>query len=200
MTATIYYTYIDGPLGRICVQGDGKFVTGLYLPQHKGRPATSAMGQKSAAPFAAVCEQLAEYFAGQRQEFELPLQPAGTPFQRRVWQELVKIPFGTTITYAQLAQRVGQPTAARAVGHANSRNPISLLVPCHRVIGADGALTGYAGGMEKKRWLLAWECRAAAACGQAASSSAARRGKLRRRAGEGPGSSSGKSASRKGRG
>ena len=88
------------------------------------------------------------------------LKLAGTPFQQRVWQELVRIPFGTTITYRQLAERVGKPTAARAVGHANGRNPISILVPCHRVIGADGKLTGYAGGVDKKEWLLAWECSA----------------------------------------
>jgi methylated-DNA-[protein]-cysteine S-methyltransferase len=87
----------------------------------------------------------------------VPLKLAGTPFQQRVWQELVRIPFGTTITYGQLAQRVGKPTASRAVGHANSRNPISIIVPCHRVIGADGKLTGYAGGVDKKQWLLAWE-------------------------------------------
>ena len=101
--------------------------------------------------------QLAEYFAGQRQQFDVPFKRSGTPFQQRVWQELVRIPFGTTITYAQLAQRIGQPTAARAVGHANGRNPISIIVPCHRVIGADGKLTGYAGGIDNKQWLLAWE-------------------------------------------
>ena len=119
-------------------------------------------GKQSDAPFAAVREQLAEYFAGERQQFDVPLKLAGTPFQQRVWQELVRIPFGTTITYAQLAQRVGKPTASRAVGHANGRNPISIIVPCHRVIGANGKLTGYAGGVEKKQWLLEWERDAAA--------------------------------------
>ena len=87
----------------------------------------------------------------------LPFLLAGTPFQQRVWQELARIPFGTTITYAQLAQRVGQPKASRAVGSANGRNPVSIIVPCHRVIGADGKLTGYGGGLDKKQWLLAWE-------------------------------------------
>lgn len=163
MTTPIYYSYVDSPLGRMFVKGDGQFVTGLYMPQHKGWHGPDAAWQESAAPFAAVREQLGEYFAGERQAFDVPLKLAGTPFQQRVWQELVRIPFGTTITYAQLAQRIGKPTASRAVGHANSRNPISILVPCHRVIGADGKLTGYAGGVDKKQWLLAWERGATAA-------------------------------------
>jgi len=163
MTTTTFYSSIDCLLGRMFVQGDGQFVTGLFMPQHKGWRGPDASWQQSDAPFAAVREQIAEYFAGERQQFDLPLKLAGTPFQQRVWQELVRIPFGTTITYAQLAQRVGKPTASRAVGHANGRNPISIIVPCHRVIGADGKLTGYAGGVDKKQWLLAWERRATAA-------------------------------------
>jgi methylated-DNA-[protein]-cysteine S-methyltransferase len=147
----------------MCVQSDGQFVTGLLMPQHKGWRGPDASWQQSDAPFTAVREQLAGYFAGERQQFDLPIKLAGTPFQQRVWQELVRIPFGTTITYAQLAQRVGKPTASRAVGHANGRNPISIVVPCHRVIGANGKLTGYAGGIDKKQWLLAWERRATAA-------------------------------------
>ncbi|MCE9551942.1 MAG: methylated-DNA--[protein]-cysteine S-methyltransferase [Planctomycetes bacterium] len=157
MTTTTCYSYIDSPLGQLFIQGDGQFVTGLYLPGHKGWLGPDASWQQSNAPFVEVREQLAEYFAGQRQEFDIPLKIAGTPFQLRVWQELVQIPFGTTSTYAQLAQRVGKPTASRAVGHANGRNPISIMVPCHRVIGAHGKLTGYAGGVDKKEWLLAWE-------------------------------------------
>ena len=163
MTATTCYSYIDCPLGRMFVQGDGQFVTGLFMPQHKGWRGPDASWQQSDASFTVVREQLAEYFAGDRQTFDVPLKLAGTPFQQRVWQELVRIPFGTTITYAQLAQRIGKPTASRAVGHANSRNPISIIVPCHRVIGADGKLTGYAGGVDKKQWLLAWERGATAA-------------------------------------
>src|SRR5205807_4847601 len=112
--------------------------------------------------FTRVRKQLAEYFAGERRQFDVPLKLAGTPFQQRVWLELARIPFGTTITYAELAQRLGRPTASRAVGHANGRNPISIIVPCHRVIGADGKLTGYAGGLDKKQWLLAWERQVAA--------------------------------------
>src|SRR5258708_6298593 len=163
MTSTIYYSYIDCPLGRMFVQGDGEFVTGLLMPQHKGWRGPDASWRQSDRSFTAVRAQLAEYFAGERQQFDVPLKLAGTPFQQRVWQELVRIPFGTTITYGQLAQRVGKPTASRAVGHANGRNLISIIVPCHRVIGGDGKLTGYAGGVDKKRWLLAWERCATAA-------------------------------------
>lgn len=161
MSAITYYSYIECPFGRMFVQGDGHFVTGLFMPEHKGWRGPDASWQASDAPFAAVREQLAEYFAGQRQRFDVPLKLAGTPFQQRVWQQLLRIPFGTTISYAQLAQRVGQPTASRAVGHANGRNPISIIVPCHRVIGANGKLTGYAGGLDKKQWLLKWEASAA---------------------------------------
>ncbi|MBI5069848.1 MAG: methylated-DNA--[protein]-cysteine S-methyltransferase [Deltaproteobacteria bacterium] len=98
--------------------------------------------------------QLAEYFAGTRQEFELPLAAAGTPFQRAVWKELCTIGFGVTCSYAELAKSLGKPSAARAVGAANGQNPIAIVVPCHRVVGADGTLTGYAGGLLAKRWLL----------------------------------------------
>jgi methylated-DNA-[protein]-cysteine S-methyltransferase len=157
MTTTTYYSCVDCPLGRMFVQGDGQFVTGLFMPQHKGWRGPDASWQESHAPFTVVREQLAEYFAGERQQFDVPLKLAGTPFQQRVWQELVRIPFGTTITYGELARRVGKPSASRAVGHANSRNPISIIVPCHRVIGANGKLTGYGGGVDKKQWLLAWE-------------------------------------------
>jgi methylated-DNA-[protein]-cysteine S-methyltransferase len=157
MTTTTCYSYIDSPLGPLFVQGDGHFVTGLFMPRHKGWPGPDASWQRSDAAFTSVREQLAEYFAGERQQFDVPLKLAGTPFQQHVWRELVRIPFGTTISYAQLAQRVGKPTASRAVGAANGRNPISILVPCHRVIGAGGKLTGYAGGIDKKQWLLAWE-------------------------------------------
>jgi methylated-DNA-[protein]-cysteine S-methyltransferase len=157
MTTPIYYSYLDWPLGRLFLQGDGQFLTGLFMQPHKGGRAPDASWQHSDAPFIAVREQLAEYFAGERQQFDVPIKLAGTSFQQRVWQELVRIPFGTTISYCQLAERVGKPTASRAVGQANGRNPISIIVPCHRVIGADGKLTGYGGGVDKKKWLLAWE-------------------------------------------
>jgi methylated-DNA-[protein]-cysteine S-methyltransferase len=157
MTTTTYNSYIDSPLGRLFAQGDGHFVTGLYLPQHKGWRGADPAWQLSDASFDAVRAQLTEYFAGTRQWFDVPLKLVGTPFQQRVWRELVRIPFAATITYAELALRVGKPAASRAVGNANGRNPISILVPCHRVIGASGKLTGYAGGVEKKQWLLDWE-------------------------------------------
>jgi methylated-DNA-[protein]-cysteine S-methyltransferase len=161
MISTTYYTYIDSPLGQLFLHGDGHFLMGLFTPRHlddpKGGRRPDASWQQSDAPFTAVREQLADYFAGKRQEFDVPLKLAGTPFQQRVWQELVRIPFGTTISYGQLAERVGTPTASRAVGQANGRNPVSIIVPCHRVIGANGKLTGYGGGIDKKQWLLAWE-------------------------------------------
>jgi len=106
-----------------------------------------------------VAEQLAEYFAGERREFELPIAPRGTGFQERVWQALVAIRFGETRSYRELAQAIGRPAASRAVGTANAKNPISIIVPCHRVIAASGELTGYAGGLPAKRWLLDHEAR-----------------------------------------
>jgi methylated-DNA-[protein]-cysteine S-methyltransferase len=157
MNADIIYSYVESPLGQMLVRGDGQFVIGLFMPDHKGGHRPDPSWQLADEPFAAIHEQLAEYFAGERRQFTVPLRMTGTPFQRRVWQELVRIPFGATISYAELARRIGQPTASRAVGHANSRNPVSILVPCHRVIGANGKLTGYAGGIDRKQWLLDWE-------------------------------------------
>ena len=104
-----------------------------------------------------AARQLAEHFAGERTEFDLPLAPPGTEFQRRVWDELRRIPYGTTVTYGQIAERLGDPLCVRAVGVANGRNPIAVVVPCHRVIGADGKLRGFAGGVERKQQLLALE-------------------------------------------
>jgi methylated-DNA-[protein]-cysteine S-methyltransferase len=155
----MFFDYLDSPLGLICIQGDGERITGVYLPNHKHWAGPDPAWQQTSAPFAAVRQQLAEFFAGERREFDLPLKSAGTPFQQRVWQELTRIPFGETISYAQLAARVGQPTASRAVGSANGRNPISIIVPCHRVVGASGKLIGYGGGVAKKQWLLDWERR-----------------------------------------
>ena len=156
MTATCY-TYLDSPLGPILLRGDGQFVTGLFFRHHKYGPELHADWQRCDATFAELREQLTQYFAGERQTFDVPLRLAGTPFQQRVWQELTRIPYGGTISYGQLAQRIGRPTATRAVGAANGRNPISILVPCHRVIGSTGHLTGYGGGIENKQWLLALE-------------------------------------------
>jgi methylated-DNA-[protein]-cysteine S-methyltransferase len=151
------YCYIESPLGQLLVCGDGEFIMGLFMNNHQGWLGPEAAWRLADEPFADIREQLAEYFEGQRQQFDVPLKLAGTPFQQQVWRQLVQIPFGTTITYAELARRVGQPTAFRAVGNANGRNPVSILVPCHRVIGADGKLTGYGGGINNKQWLLEWE-------------------------------------------
>ena len=157
MSTTTCYTCIDSPVGHICLEGDGHFLTGLYLPKHKGWRGPDRSWQQTDKPFVAVREQLNGYFAGDRHAFDIPLRLAGTPFQREVWEQLMRIPFGKTLSYGELAIRVGRPNAFRAVGSANGCNPISIIVPCHRVIGSDGQLTGYGGGLGNKRWLLDWE-------------------------------------------
>jgi methylated-DNA-[protein]-cysteine S-methyltransferase len=157
MTQTTYYCTYESPLGTIMLVGEESALTGLYLPQHKHWAGLDAACQCSTESFAEVRRQLDEYFAGERQAFDLPYKLHGTSFQQQVWQELGRIPFGTTITYAELARRIGMPKAQRAVGAANGRNPVSIIVPCHRVIGSQGKLTGYGGGVDKKEWLLRWE-------------------------------------------
>ena len=149
------HSYLPSPIGDLLLTGDGHNLTGLYTPEHVRPPVE--LGERSDQEFAEARRQLVEYFAGERANFELALAPAGTPFQQRVWQRLQEIPLGQTSSYGQLAIDIGQPTAVRAVGMANGRNPISIIVPCHRVVGSTGALTGYAGGLAAKRWLLAHE-------------------------------------------
>jgi methylated-DNA-[protein]-cysteine S-methyltransferase len=154
MTST---TYTDSPVGRLELRAEGGQLTGIYFEQHAGRAAAATdehVEPEDAAVLAEARGQLQAYFAGTRQGFELSLGPRGTPFQRAVWQALAALPFGTTVSYAELARRIGRPGAARAVGLANARNPIAIVVPCHRVIGENGTLTGYAGGLATKRWLL----------------------------------------------
>jgi methylated-DNA-[protein]-cysteine S-methyltransferase len=153
---SIYAARIDSPIGPLTalVDGDGALTHLLFA--HHPAPADAVWDEERCAP---VRAQLEEYFRGERDAFDLPLAPAGTEFQRRVWDELVRIPFGETVDYGALAVRVGRPGAARAVGRANATNPIPIIVPCHRVIGANGSLTGYAGGMEAKRTLLDLESR-----------------------------------------
>jgi methylated-DNA-[protein]-cysteine S-methyltransferase len=135
---------------------DGEALTGLHLPLRDGRPAPLAGSgwRRDEAPFRDAIEQLHAYFACERTEFDLPLHLDGTPFQRMAWDALLTIPFGATISYAEQARRMGRPGASRAVGAANGRNPIAIIVPCHRVIGTSGALTGYGGGLPLKEWLL----------------------------------------------
>jgi methylated-DNA-[protein]-cysteine S-methyltransferase len=151
------YSTIESPIGPILVTGTDAGLTGLYTEGHVRLP--SAPGERNDRVFLDVSRQLTEYFDGTRSAFELPLAPVGTPFQQRVWQALQRIPFGQQRTYGSLAAELGNPNASRAVGLANGRNPISIVVPCHRVVGSDGTLTGYAGGLEAKRWLLNHEAR-----------------------------------------
>jgi methylated-DNA-[protein]-cysteine S-methyltransferase len=132
-------------------------LAGLYMERQRHRPAEETFGEPDDTPFAEVSDQLAAYFAGRRTTFDLPMTMAGTPFQQRVWASLREIPHGETITYGQLAERIGQPAAVRAVGLANGKNPIGIIVPCHRVVGSTGSLVGYGGGLDRKRHLLAFE-------------------------------------------
>jgi len=152
-----FFTPFPSPVGELLLTSDGDALTGVLLPRPGRAQAPRPEWLRDDAPFGAAREQLAAYFAGDRQTFDLPLRPRGTAFQLRVWRELCNIPYGATISYAELARRVGRPGAARAVGAANGRNPLPIVVPCHRVIGADGTLTGYGGGLECKRRLLEHE-------------------------------------------
>ena len=158
MTATVTHDVLDSPLGPITVVARDGALSGLFADHRRG-PALDQLGRRCPPDFTAVREQIGEYFAGTRRHFELPVAPVGTAFQQHVWATLCRIPFGQTWSYGELAARVGRAGAARAVGHANARNPMSLVVPCHRVVGADGRLTGYGGGVERKRFLLDLEQR-----------------------------------------
>lgn len=151
----ICYSYLDSPVGTLLLTGDGERLHEIVFPAKNRKPDGAA--EQRAEPFREVCRQLAAYFEGSLKEFDLALAPQGTPFQSRVWEELQRIPYGETISYAELAQRIGNPNASRAVGAANGRNPIPIVIPCHRVIGASGSLTGFGGGLETKRVLLEHE-------------------------------------------
>jgi methylated-DNA-[protein]-cysteine S-methyltransferase len=151
------YTLFDSPIGELLVVGDGASLTQLHMQGGRTRTRIHPSWVRDDDAFATVRQQLDEYFAGIRNTFELPLSMEGGAFEKRVWDELLAIPYGETASYGEIAQRVGNAGAARAVGLANGRNPIAVIVPCHRVIGADGSLTGYGGGLERKRWLLAHE-------------------------------------------
>jgi methylated-DNA-[protein]-cysteine S-methyltransferase len=151
------HTLIDSPVGPLTLLAADGTLAGLYMDRQRYRPPQEAFGDRDDRPFAAAAEQLEDYFAGRRTEFDLPLALTGTPFQRRVWDLLRTIPYGRTASYGELAERLGRPTAARAVGLANGRNPVGIIVPCHRVVGARGDLTGYGGGLDRKRHLLAFE-------------------------------------------
>ncbi|GAA4430584.1 methylated-DNA--[protein]-cysteine S-methyltransferase [Actinokineospora soli] len=153
------HTVTDSPVGPLTLVATDGTLSGLYMTEQRHRPADATFGDRDDTLLPAVKEQLAAYFAGELTDFDLPLHLGGTPFQREVWRALTTIPYGETISYGELALRVGRPTASRAVGAANGRNPISVVVPCHRVIGSAGDLTGYGGGVERKRFLLDFERR-----------------------------------------
>ncbi|MFV8752950.1 methylated-DNA--[protein]-cysteine S-methyltransferase [Nannocystaceae bacterium ST9] len=159
MTTVNVEARVASPIGTLRLIANASGLIGLYMPRHVREPAASELAtdepcEPSHPVLRETAKQLAEYFAGTRQVFDLPLAASGTEFQRRVWQALCTIDFGRTWSYAELARAIDQPNASRAVGAANGRNPISIVVPCHRVIGSNGSLTGYGGGEWNKRWLL----------------------------------------------
>lgn len=152
------YIIVESPIGDMLLLGDGEHLTGLHmLSPHHAEPAIGEHWREDTNGFDATRAQLRSYFAGELRMFDLPLAPHGTDFQRQVWRALAAIPYGQTATYGAIAARLGRPGASRAVGMANGRNPISVIVPCHRVIGANGKLVGYGGGLQRKQHLLALE-------------------------------------------
>jgi methylated-DNA-[protein]-cysteine S-methyltransferase len=157
------FCYVDSPIGRLMLTTDGSAITGLYMNLYRNKPSKLPdvsgdwVENGTIDPLPLAARQLKEYFSGKRRDFNLPLRMNGTEFQQRVWRELTQIPFGETRSYGQLAKRLNNPNGSRAVGLANGRNPIAIIVPCHRVIGADGSLTGFGGGIDRKEWLLTHE-------------------------------------------
>ncbi|MGE3540664.1 MAG: methylated-DNA--[protein]-cysteine S-methyltransferase [Candidatus Tectimicrobiota bacterium] len=151
------YTLLDSPFGMLCIVGSRDGLIRVNFQPGARPPGLDPHCQEDTAALATARRQLQEYCAGQRRTFTLPLAPAGTPFQQRVWQALQAIPFGEVWTYRQLARQLGMPQAARAIGHANGRNPLAIVVPCHRLIGSDGHLRGHAGGLRVKQQLLRHE-------------------------------------------
>ena len=157
MTAATRYCYTESPVGRIRLVGHDDILTGLHLADHERCPVPDPDWRADPTGFAGVRRQLDEYFAGDRRQFDIEVELHGSPFQVAVWSALRTIPYGETTSYAAIARAVGRPAAVRAVGAANGRNPVSIVVPCHRVIGADGSLTGYGWGVDRKAWLLELE-------------------------------------------
>lgn len=163
-----YYDYYDSPLGQILLTATPQALTGVHFAGEKFYPAIAEDWQQKprARMISRARRQLREYFKGKRRVFDVPLDPRGTAFQRDVWQELLRIPYGATTHYGAIAQRIGKASASRAVGAANGQNRISIIIPCHRVIGADKDLTGYAGGLARKDALLRLEARVVMASGE----------------------------------
>jgi len=155
----MYFSHFDSPVGPLLLAADESGLRQLAFPCEKTKQTPPSDWQENGAFFGATTRQLTAYFAGQLRTFDLPLAPQGTPFQLQVWQTLPEIPYGQTLSYGDLAQKIGNPKASRAVGAANGQNPLPSLIPCHRVIGANGRLTGFAGGLETKKALLSLEQR-----------------------------------------
>ena len=156
---SVSYTYLESPIGKLLLAGDANGLQQILFST-EGRPAKpDPEWIEDAATLQPAIQQLQSYFAGELDTFDLPLSPQGAPFQQKVWSELQKIPYGQTISYGELARRIGNPKASRAVGLANGSNPLSIVIPCHRVIGSNGKLTGYGGGLPIKEKLLALERR-----------------------------------------
>jgi methylated-DNA-[protein]-cysteine S-methyltransferase len=154
---TAQHTILATELGELTIVRDGERLTGLYFPHHWYRPGPASFGPRAGEGFGPAASQLAEYLAGARTAFDLPLDPRGSEFQLRVWDLIAQIPYGQTASYGELARALGGPQTAQEVGAAVGRNPLSILIPCHRVIGSDGKLTGYAGGLKRKQHLLELE-------------------------------------------
>ncbi|MCK9537997.1 methylated-DNA--[protein]-cysteine S-methyltransferase [Dokdonella sp.] len=150
----MHYEYLETPVGRLLVAGDAAGLRHVLFDDARQASHIRPDWRRGHAQLDAALVQLDEWFAGRRQQFDLPLAAAGTAFRKQVWAELTRIPYGHTLSYGELARRIGQPRASRAVGAANGANPLPIVVPCHRVIGADGRLTGFGGGLPVKRWLL----------------------------------------------
>jgi methylated-DNA-[protein]-cysteine S-methyltransferase len=158
-----YYWRLPSPLGPLVLVGRREAISAIWLPSGRDRLEPDADWIETVAPFTEAVRQLDAYFAGTLRQFDLSLAPAGTPFQQRVWQALREIPYGETVSYGELARRIGRPSAVRAVGAANGQNPLAIVIPCHRVIGSDGRLVGYGGGLPAKSALLELERRVAGA-------------------------------------
>jgi methylated-DNA-[protein]-cysteine S-methyltransferase len=152
-----HYDWLPSPIGELLLISDGEHLTGLYTRVSPALRKSTAKWTRDEPALRETRAQLKAYFGGELKEFDLPMALEGTDFQRKVWEKLCEIPYGVTTSYGELARRLGTPSASRAVGLANGSNPISIIVPCHRVIGADGSLTGYGGGLERKEWLLKHE-------------------------------------------
>lgn len=151
------HTVIDSPYGPLTLVATDGVLSGLYMTDQRHRPPEETFGAPDDTPFGETIDQLKAYFAGELKEFDLPMRLDGTPFQRTVWEQLRRIPYGETRSYGELADALGNPKAPRAVGLANGRNPLGIIVPCHRVVGANGSLTGYGGGLDRKKRLLDFE-------------------------------------------